>query len=389
MIVDKLRYFRTLRKIKNKIIHTRILGEMNLPIPNALVFEVTPRCNLDCKMCYYTKEGKELSLESIHLIFADKLKPFHFKSCYIAGAEPFMRDDLKEICKIINDQNIEVTVQTNGTFITEPLLRELKPFISRIDVSVDGLPETHNAIRGMQGAFNKTIDGIKICQKLGIDVIVNTLILNENLEELEELIALLATLEIKNIDLSLVMHSNEDEIAVTSKISGLEESEIYTAKSDALLYKESQAKIKERISCILKSHDFVTISPSILVSDFNALYDGTIREYRKLSCCAFWNVRIAPDGSIIHCPIIRKSFGNLQETPLREIWNSGEFREFRKTLLLNNLLPICKRCCKIRFRELKSQLSVSGGRLSQTVNRKPKTVNRKPKEILCYSILLR
>ena len=371
MIVDKLRYFRTLRKIKNKIIHTRILGEKNLPIPNALVFEVTPRCNLDCKMCYYTKEGKELSLKSIHLIFADKLKPFHFKSCYIAGAEPFMRDDLKEICKIINDQNIEVTVQTNGTFITEPLLRELKPFISRIDVSVDGLPETHNAIRGMQGAFNKTIDGIKICQKLGINVIVNTLILNENLEELEELIALLATLEIKNIDLSLVMHSNEDEIAVTSKISGLKESEIWTAKSDVLLYKESQAKIKKRISCILKSHDFVTISPSLLVSDFNALYDGTIREYRELSCCAFWNVRIAPDGSIIHCPIIRKSFGNLQETPLREIWNSGEFREFRKTLLLNNLLPICKRCCKIRFRELKSQLSVSGGRLSQTVNRKP------------------
>ena len=341
-----------LRSIRNKIIHARILKEKNIPVPSALVFEVTSRCNLDCKMCYYTKGEEELSLESIHSIFATKLKPFHFKTCYIVGAKPFMRDDLKEVCKIISAQNIELAIQTNGTFLNESRIRELKPFISQIDISIDGLSETHNAIRRKQGAFEKTVDGIKICQKLGIPVRVDTVILNENLEELEKLIDTLASLNIKDIDLSLVTHSNEDEIANTLKISGLKENEIYTAKSNALRYKEPQAKTKERISHILKGYDFVTISPSLLVSDFDAVYDGSVRKFSELSCGAFWNVRIAPDGSIIYCPLIRRSFGNLLQTPLKKIWDSKEFKKFRKMLLLNNLLPICTRCCKLKLREL-------------------------------------
>ena len=352
MIMVKL-----LRSIRNKIIHARILKEKNIPVPSALVFEVTSRCNLDCKMCYYTKGKEELSLESIHSIFATKLKPFNFKTCYIVGAEPFMRDDLKEVCKIIKKENIELAIQTNGTLLNKSRIRELKPFISQIDISIDGLSETHNAIRRKKGAFEKTVDGIKICQELGIPVRVNTVILNENLEELEKLIDTLASLNIKDIDLSLVVHSNEDEIANTLKISGLKDNEIYTAKSNALLYKEPQAKIKEQIlrlqgPTIHNSRFTITLSPSLLTSDFDAVYDGSIRKYNELSCGAFWNVRIAPDGNIIYCPLIRRSFGNLLQTPLIEIWNSKEFKKIRKMLLLNNLLPICKRCCKLRLREL-------------------------------------
>jgi len=59
------------------------------------------------------------------------------------------------------------------------------------------------------------------------------------------------------------------------------------------------------------------------------------------------NLRIDPQGNVIFCPYLRRSFGNLVEQPAAEIWNSSTMRQFRVWLLENNLLPICQRCCKL------------------------------------------
>ncbi|MDD5530825.1 MAG: radical SAM protein [bacterium] len=327
---------RKLQPIKDKILHRRILNNKNISIPKTLIFELTTKCNLNCKMCYYpkTKEGKELSLDSIYLIFK-KLAPFHFKNCYITGAEPFTRTNLTEVCKIIADRNIKISIQTNGTLFTEQRLRELQPFISHIGISIDGLEPTHDTIRNMKGTFSKAIEGIKLCRKIGIPVKIDTIILDENLEELEELIFLLTKLRVKDINLSLLINQN--------------------TTTD---YKTPVIKIRKVIMEILKKNKNVNLSPSLLTSDFKAVYDGTIMEHMKLSCWALWNVRIDPNGSIIHCPLMRKKFGNLlvssdtseQATTFSEIWNCMEFKNFRKTLLENNLFSICKRCCRIKSR---------------------------------------
>jgi len=66
-------------------------------------------------------------------------------------------------------------------------------------------------------------------------------------------------------------------------------------------------------------------------------------------CCGHMStVRIDPEGNVVFCQLIRKKFGNLLEQPLSEIWNSDELKGFRKTLMENNLLPVCKRCCEIQ-----------------------------------------
>ncbi len=53
---------------------------------------------------------------------------------------------------------------------------------------------------------------------------------------------------------------------------------------------------------------------------------------------------IAPDGDVLHCYVIRKSFGNIGERSLADMWNSPEAARFRLDLLGQNLTPICENC---------------------------------------------
>ncbi len=53
---------------------------------------------------------------------------------------------------------------------------------------------------------------------------------------------------------------------------------------------------------------------------------------------------IAPNGDLIHCFAIRKSFGNILSEPFETLWNSEEAKGFRKQLIKNNLTPLCESC---------------------------------------------
>lgn len=94
---------------------------------------------------------------------------------------------------------------------------------------------------------------------------------------------------------------------------------------------------------------FVGIMPYFWRDNLDKYYYGTARLYMRLVCTKMLSsvIRLDHQGNVYHCGAIRKSFGNLLETPLDEIWNSEEYRDFRKKMTENNLLPICARCCKV------------------------------------------
>lgn len=85
------------------------------------------------------------------------------------------------------------------------------------------------------------------------------------------------------------------------------------------------------------------LSPEMLPS----FYDGTIRKRTRLFCRELTNPRIDPAGNMIHCAFLWKKFGNVLEQLVEKLWNSVEMRDFRKALLDGNLMPVCRRCCKL------------------------------------------
>jgi len=148
----------------------------HLKSPVTLIFFVTSRCNLLCSHCFYwrklnTASHKELSIDEIRKIAHSFEHPV---SLSLTGGEPFLRSDLKEIVEAFHEGcgTKEVGIATNGTLeastvetiysiLDEGLLSNLS-----VQISLDGLEKTHDAIRGIKGAFKKALSTLKALEKI-------------------------------------------------------------------------------------------------------------------------------------------------------------------------------------------------------------------------------
>lgn len=146
---------------------------------------VTYRCNARCNMCNRYKAPsrpeEELSLEVIR-----KLPPMYFTN--ITGGEPFVRTDLKEIVRELDKKSDRIVISTNG-FFTERIIDLCKEFPHiGIRISIEGLEETNNKIRGLEDGFNRGYTTLKKLVSMGMkDVGFGMTVQDANAKELVDL----------------------------------------------------------------------------------------------------------------------------------------------------------------------------------------------------------
>lgn len=131
--------------------------------PTKIVYMVSDRCNSRCIHCniWRTEPAKNpLSPMEVKSVFSDELfRNVNYVLC--TGGEPSIRNDLKEIILNIHRALPEATIQlsTNGLLperVVEVVNAALKRGISlEVGVSLDGLGEVHDKIRGNKGSFQK------------------------------------------------------------------------------------------------------------------------------------------------------------------------------------------------------------------------------------------
>lgn len=156
----------------------------HLGIPVSGTFELTPRCNLNCKMCYVrlTPEqmkpiGKELSAEQ-WLSLAKEAKDSGLAFLLITGGEPTLREDFPKIYKGLAQMGFSISVNTNGTLITEEirsLWRELPP--AQINITLYGTnADDYKELCGNSQAFSAVSDTLDWLLAQGILVHLNATI---------------------------------------------------------------------------------------------------------------------------------------------------------------------------------------------------------------------
>lgn len=144
----------------------RILHKRGLPIQ--LIFFVTARCNLRCRHCFYWKElnrreKKELALEEIEKVAANSKLDLLWLS--LTGGEPFLRPDLPQIASAFCTYGkvANISIPTNAQLkektieITKEILKLCSDTYISISVSIDGLEEVHDKLRGARGSFSKAV----------------------------------------------------------------------------------------------------------------------------------------------------------------------------------------------------------------------------------------
>jgi len=165
---DALRYGRESKKLPSHLLQ---FSKDKKPV---VVWNVGQRCNLKCIHCYSQSKDieypNELSTEEAKG-FLDDIAEYGAPVILFSGGEPLMRPDLLELIGYAKARGLRAVISTNGTLITKEKAEELKSFgLSYVGISLDGLRETNDRFRGIPGAFDLAIEGIRNCMSLGIKV---------------------------------------------------------------------------------------------------------------------------------------------------------------------------------------------------------------------------
>ncbi len=181
-----------------------ITKPQKLYAPFMVVWNFTKQCNLRCKHCYAnatpTPYPDELSLED-RLKVVDQLDESGVAAISFSGGEPLINRDFWPVVKYASSKGFYISVATNGTLITEEVAKRLKDSgVRYVEISIDGPnAEIHDAFRGVKGAFERSINGIKNAKKAGIEVGIATVATHHNLDSIPEIVDLARELNVDRL----------------------------------------------------------------------------------------------------------------------------------------------------------------------------------------------
>lgn len=131
------------------------------------------RCNLKCRHCYAAgsvEHGSELSTGDAKRMI-ESLARFGCPVLIFSGGEPCMREDLVELVAFARSLGMRTVLSTNGTLIVPALAGRLASAgLSYVGVSIDGSESLHDAFRGVKGAFQNALEGIRSSKAAGLKV---------------------------------------------------------------------------------------------------------------------------------------------------------------------------------------------------------------------------
>ncbi len=172
-----------------------------------VVWNITRACNLKCVHCYNDsgscKADDELSTVEAKTVLND-LAGFGVPSVLFSGGEPLMRRDLFELTGHAVERGLRAVISTNGTLITADMAKQMKQHrVSYVGISLDGIGDINDKFRGVSGAFNMAVEGIKNCQDAGVRIGLRLTLTKRNVQDLESLFEFLET---ENIERACFYH---------------------------------------------------------------------------------------------------------------------------------------------------------------------------------------
>ncbi len=226
-------------------------------------------------------------------------------SIALTGGEPLLRTDIAEIIQKIHDiTGVKPGITTNGLMPARlaSVLESTHKIIDCVGFSIDGTKASHDAVRGIDGAYEKVNESLNIAKKFGVKISVNMTMFNKNYMDLQQTFE-----KYKNDNFSY-------KLAQTSKFYYGDNSDLDITLSD---------DAKKQILGWLDS-----LGQKNLYDFF--LSDWILYGKRPLPCYAGrFEMYLNAVGDV--CPCIHKPrFGNIRENKIDKIWLSDQAQNLRK-----------------------------------------------------------
>ncbi|MBU0996170.1 MAG: SynChlorMet cassette radical SAM/SPASM protein ScmE [Proteobacteria bacterium] len=321
--------------------------------PRSVDIDITSQCNLRCTYCYHFTSAGDVKTDlptEAWLAFFEELKQYAIMDVTLAGGEPLIRKDIKELISGIVRNKMRFSVLTNGTLLAEDMASFLYDTgrCNFVQVSIDGSsPAVHDRFRG-RGSFAKAVNGIRILKKYHVPVTVRVTVHPHNVHDLDNISSFLledlslpgfstnaasclglGRKNIENIGLSV----NHRRLAMKT-LSGLNRK--YTGRITAQAGPLAEAcHWKEMISARESG-------------------ENKIRGGGFLTGCGCVNHKIAvnADGAIVPCVMLSQiKLGRINQDNFRAIWqNHPDMVNMRtRTTIPLTDFEFCNRCDYISY----------------------------------------
>jgi len=307
--------------------------------PIYAVWEITLQCDLACRHCG-SRAGRrrpdELSTaEALDLV--DQMADLGVKEVTVIGGEAYLREDWVDIVRRIRERDMQCSMTTGGRGIdAERALLAKKAGLQSVSVSIDGLRETHDALRGVKGSYRAAFDALEHLRVAGIPVSVNTQIGAKSLREIEPLLREVAAVGVHSwqVQLTVAMGRAADE-------------------PNLLLQPYQMLEVMPmlaRCKRIADQHG-VRLWPGNNVGYFGpyeSLLRGQLPQGHMASCGAGrTTLGIEANGDIKGCPSLPTGDyvgGNLRDHPLQTIWEQTRALRFTRDRTVDDLWGGCRDC---------------------------------------------
>jgi len=320
-------------------------------------YQVTRACNLRCPHCF--SGGCDHLLNELTLDEAkemiNELKAAGAKMITLTGGEPLLRKDfVLDIVEHLRDRQLFSRVFTNGILLTKELATKLSERgLNEVQVSIDGLPNTHDSFRGAPNNFDRSVRAIKISADTSLSTYVRLTVHKGNFNEMERLVELLEGLPLDGLRVRPFVAAGRGKEADDHFLNHEQHRIAFGALED--IRKRSTLKIQLLASC------------------FGFLYnrelesDRLANSKRKIGCsCGTTLCAVTPDGGIKPCGYYSIVLGNIREKPFTDIWNTHPFlNSIRNIETLEEpcksciYLPICRGGCRASAYETSGRFTAS------------------------------
>lgn len=264
----------------------------------------------------------ELSLKDYEKFFQNNKDWLSdLKHLGIAGGEPFLRNDLVDLVKSVRHALpwVSIGLQSNG-LTPEKIAQSLDEIIKfypeiTLAVSLDGISETHDKIRGIKGAYEKVLKTISLARKAGVREISCGMTIQEN---------------------------NFNEILKVKEIAEREGAEFSCFLADVGEYynKKEKGGLSERAKkSVIQS--LKSFRGDYYLDNLRLQLEG--KRKRKLPCYSGWtSLVIDPYGEVRPCVLRSESFGNIKKQSLKEILAGNKAKKIREKIKKCTCWSICE-----------------------------------------------
>ncbi|MDY5350473.1 MAG: radical SAM protein [Candidatus Ventricola sp.] len=190
-----------------------------LESPIGATFELTPLCNMDCKMCYVRMSPEELRRKGRirtadeWLETARQAKAAGLLFLLLTGGEPFLYPEFRRLYEGLKAMGLFVSINTNGTLLDRETVGWLaKNPPRKLNITLYGASdETYGRLCGNPHGFTQVVRALDLCEEFGIQVKINYTVTRENADDARQILQLIRDRRLESTVAYYVFPANRKE----------------------------------------------------------------------------------------------------------------------------------------------------------------------------------